>query len=216
MENSLRDRIRARLSELGKDQYEVAEEAGLSRTSVWAFLKGDTDSMRRKSLEKLAVALQCDYDYLIGKKELPGAPGARSEPAEPRKQDFAEAQKAQGGSLIRVSGVMSGDVWLKSGLEVSPASAPSDPRYPGATQIALRVMGNRWKDCGIVDGSIVVVADISPREGDLLAVEVERENGERRTQVGKLSNGKIGTIPTAEGSWVLRTIGVIVMENRMF
>lgn len=70
-QNSVADRIRARLNALGKNPSAVALEAGLSRSSVLDILKGKAANPRLDTLQKLTGPLKCTLDYLTGGTENP-------------------------------------------------------------------------------------------------------------------------------------------------
>ena len=202
----MRARIQARLGALGIDQYDAAAQAGLSRTAVWAYLRGDTDTMRRGSVEKLAKVLQCEPAYLINGGNAPPVDGAAAA--------LAPAATTQ---TLGISGIISGSAWYETARRLSvPFTVPRDPRYPDADQIALQVSGDEWREFGIMDGSIVVVADIAPRENDRLAIEITRNNGEKRTQIGRQIGGRAVTNPQPNPGCSTKLLGVIVSENQIF
>lgn len=71
--NTVADRIRARLEQLGKNPSAVALEAGLNRSAVQDILRGKAANPRLDTLQKLSGALECSLDYLTGVRDDPGA-----------------------------------------------------------------------------------------------------------------------------------------------
>jgi len=70
---SIAERIRNRLEELGKNPSAVALEAGLNRSAVQDILRGKAASPRLDTLQKLTGPLECSLEYLTGGSDDPGA-----------------------------------------------------------------------------------------------------------------------------------------------
>lgn len=212
----MRARIRERLEAIGKDQYEVAEEAGLSRTSIWSFLTGRTDTIRRSNLEKIAKALECRVDDLMGEPDKPTATkglGLASNIKQMRPAP-GPSRKASQDVTLEIEGIVGAWSSSRSGTASRIPIAP-DPRHPASQQTAFMVIGDEWKDIGISDGSIVTVAKISPRDGDLVAIRLTRENGEATIVLTEWVDGEAGS-DHGEDGWDIETVGVVVRESRVF
>lgn len=211
----MRARIRERMEATGKDQYAVAEEAGLSRTSVWAYLTGRTDTIRRSNLEKIAPVLGCTVEELTGE--------ARG-PASVDDGDYKDAlPNLSGTQPISLRKLPQGSLAIEGiiGAWAAASSKPitripimPDPRYPTAQQSAYLVIGDAWKETGISDGSVVTISKMPPRDGDMVAVQLTRQNGERSVTISEWYDGE--AVDLEDGDWTSEIVGVVVRESRVF
>lgn len=74
MTDSLIDRIRTRMTELGKNPSGLALEAGLGRSAVRDILSGKVKDPQRSTLLSLSVPLECSVSYLMGEIDTPYSP----------------------------------------------------------------------------------------------------------------------------------------------
>ena len=61
----VRERIAARMKQLGTSQYRVAVDAGLGQTAVRDIVKGKTNDISGSTLVKLADVLETTVDELV-------------------------------------------------------------------------------------------------------------------------------------------------------
>lgn len=169
------DRVKARLLELRRTAAEVARSAGLERTFIADLLGGRKDHVNARNLAVMATALQCDPDYLTGKKPSPGGPRLKSPPV-----------VAPGLPVVGIIGRrLSGNRYDKAPAPTAPVVP--DPRFVGMSQAlyaapkglpALGVGANAWL---LSVDAIEYKARFGPwRDGQLLIVGlgVDGEEGE--------------------------------------
>ncbi|MDR1827979.1 MAG: hypothetical protein LBR29_06585 [Methylobacteriaceae bacterium] len=128
-EQTLRDLVEQRLRELRRNPFQAARIAGLERGFVNDILIGRKRSVRGSNLSKLAIGLDCDPNYLIGR------------------QDSAKLEYVEGPGIVRVIGEAAAGIWVDSGLEgvdeveFSPSPFPPDSRFPVEAQFDMVVHG---------------------------------------------------------------------------
>ncbi|MGA0615908.1 hypothetical protein [Paracoccus sp. KR1-242] len=212
MENPMRARIRARLDAIQKNPGEVAISAGFDRIYLYEFLEGRKKNLRWSNVPKIAKVLECDPRYLTGEIDTPWPVEGLT-----TTMTFGEATPPMPIRGLPVTGVISLMAWSEGDLK-PPAkiTVAPDIRYPEADQRAYIVMGDTWKSAGISDGSIVTVANMPPREGDLVVARVTRGNGESRIEIGRKSGDKLTLDSVAAEDWSIEMLGVVVMESRVF
>ncbi len=78
--SALAERIRERMDALGLNPYSAAKKAELGESFVRDILKGKVKSPSAKRLAKLALALECSLNYLLGEEELELLPDPEQRP----------------------------------------------------------------------------------------------------------------------------------------
>jgi len=130
MEETLKDKVSARLKDLDRNPFEAARRAGLERGFVNDILNGRKRSVRGENLVKLAIGLDCDPNYLIGRQETP------------------KSSIQEGPGIVRILGDVAAGIWLDCGIEgwdnytLEPSPFPPDGRFPTNAQFDLIVCGN--------------------------------------------------------------------------
>jgi len=76
MSQIIRDRIAARLKELGLSTGQASLDAGLSRSLLGKYVRGEVEQMREDRIEAVAAVLKCSMAYLRGETDEPGLPSA--------------------------------------------------------------------------------------------------------------------------------------------
>lgn len=202
MENPMKARIEERLEALHMNAFEAAERAGLTRSFVYELLIGKKASIRQSKIPALAEALECTPEYLMGIALNPQA-NTNGQPAGWVQGDIPVAGIIEEGALRKPE---------KLSLAVR-----SDPRHPLEHQTAFLVRGDTWKNEGIVDGSILLVATaLTPRPGDLVAVSKSRNGeGEREMTLRKIESAQDQAASRADVG-TTEVIGVVTMQMRSF
>lgn len=78
MENYLRARIRDRLDALGMNPFEAARLIGAERTFINDLLIGKKSSIRQSAIPRVAAALDCDPEFLVGAQDAPRRTSAQT------------------------------------------------------------------------------------------------------------------------------------------
>lgn len=73
--DAIKDRIRARLDELGLSMKGASQEAGLGETAIRDLLRNENQSPRTDTLEKLAPVLKTTVDWLVSGDNAESDPG---------------------------------------------------------------------------------------------------------------------------------------------
>lgn len=179
MTETLGDRLKARMAEIGMNQPELAERAGVSQTTISQIVSGRNRNSR--FIVQLAAALKCSPRWLAtgkGPKEPPDPIDVRIDPTAPESQLLP---------VRRVKITIQGGV---TGYNINFDDDPDDTMAPiffgrnwfdsrkldPARCIATTVKG-RSMEPGLNDGDTVVfnTADIVPRDGEVFAVNYEGE-----------------------------------------
>lgn len=190
MENYLRTRIQERLDTLGINPFEAARRAGGERTFLNDLLIGKKDSIRRAAIPRVAAALDCDPEYLLGAQDAPRRPTDA-----PQRTPEIRPENAPG--IVPLVGIAEAGTWRLAGRSgPSPAlPIPPDPRHPASKQVAYLVRGDHAAALGATDGAVIVgVEGAGYRDGDVLVVRRSRDLGEGREE-------EI-TIRRANGAWL--------------
>ncbi len=186
MENFLRSRVQSRLDALGINPFEAARRAGGERTFINDLLIGKKDSIRRSALPRVAEALDCDPEYLLGAQDAPRRGHAA----------HAKSPETAPGTAPLV-GIAEAGTWRLTGRAGPSPALPiaPDPRHPASAQVAYLVRGDHASAIGATDGAVVVgVTGANYRQGDVVAVRRTRDLGEGREE-------EI-TIRRANGAWL--------------
>lgn len=176
MSRNIRERIQERLKDTGKSMRAASLDGGLGPDAIRDLMRRPQDSPTIETIGKLADGLQTTPAWLAyeaGPKTLrPGRPSA----------ELVDATR--GFTLVKVDGPVAAGVFLRK-----PAfdddlgemlSAPRDPDYPFARQVAYRVEGDSMdqaKPRPIRDGDFIICVaweDLGLFERDGLIVVVEQ------------------------------------------
>ena len=176
MSRNIRERIQERLKDTGKSMRAASLDGGLGPDAIRDLMRRPQDSPTIETIGKLADGLQTTPAWLAyeaGPKTLrPNRPGA----------ELIDATRAF--TLVKVDGPVAAGVFLRR-----PAfdddlgemlSAPRDPDYPFARQVAYRVEGDSMdqaKPRPIRDGDFIICVaweDLGLLERDGLIVVVEQ------------------------------------------
>lgn len=151
MENFLRTRVQARLDALGLNPFEAARRAGGERTFLNDILIGKKDTIRRAAIPRVADALDCDPEYLLGAQDVP-----RRAPSPSPGNPGNKPEKAPQG--IRLVGIAEAGTWRLAGRSGASPALPiaPDPRHPAEVQVAYLVRGDHAAGLGATDGAVVV------------------------------------------------------------
>lgn len=209
MENFMRSRVRTRLDALGLNPFQAAKMAEVNRYLIFDLLEGKKETIRQKALVKVAAALQCDPEYLIG-----------AQPA-PHRRNSAEGPERQIDS-VPLAGICEAGAWRSPDATKTPQALPIQPdtRFPANDQRAFIARGDTAEGIGIHDGDILVtVPSGPPRDGDTVIVRrvkpsAEVEISARRVKGSLLIAGS-PSIPN-----ILATdaeiVGRIIAAHRVF
>jgi transcriptional regulator with XRE-family HTH domain len=78
--NTLGKRLRGRREQVGVSQTEVARQTGIIQRDVSLLERGKKHALWADTLRRLAEALECSADYLMGLTDDPTPPQKRSRP----------------------------------------------------------------------------------------------------------------------------------------
>lgn len=189
MSNSdLADRITRRLEKMGLSARAASLEAGLSDAFVRNILKGKSQSPRAENFEALAAVLRTSSSWLL-KGEGPEEAGASATSANsPHSASTGgtveELPAGEAFGFAKIDGSVQAGAFLA--LEAfdddlgEVVSAPRDPAFPFARQIAYRVKGdsmNRAQPKPMNEGDVIICAaweDVGLKEKDGLNVVVQQ------------------------------------------
>lgn len=149
MTETFQDRVRKRVEQLQLQPVVAAREAGLERTFIIDIIKEHgKNSVRGARLPKLANALQTSVEYLTFQTDDPDPKGASvGHVTAPSPRIMLEELPAgEAFSFAKIDGFVQAGAFLA--LEAfdddlgEVVSAPRDPAFPFARQIAYRVKGD--------------------------------------------------------------------------
>lgn len=182
----LAGRISRRLEKVGLSARAASLEAGLSDAFVRNILKGKSQSPRAENFEALAAVLKTTPSWLL-KGEGPEEAGAEAVLTAARPSAGSTVEELPAGeafSFAKIDGSVQAGAFLA--LEAfddelgEVVSAPRDPAFPFARQIAYRVKGdsmNRAQPKPMNDGDVIICAaweDLGLKEKDGLNVVVQQ------------------------------------------
>lgn len=207
MDNFLRERIRDRLETMGITAFEAARRAGSDRTFIHDLLIGKKDSIRPASLERIAAALECDPEYLIGAQATTRKPPHGTE---------------LGGMVL--AGICEAGAWRGQEAAQMPMSLPvaPDPRFPSESQAAYLVRGHHADDLGLQDGDLLIcINDEAARDGDLVICRRTRARGEVELTARLLEGGEVRARPGVSLSQkqtvdAVKVLGRVIFSHRTF
>jgi transcriptional regulator with XRE-family HTH domain len=199
---TLKDRIRARLKELGKTSWaacrDVFRQTGdkrFARDILRDILRGKQESVRADRVELIAIALDVTEDWVLG---LPEGGGRILETA-------SRSEQIQSLEILPVRGKVAAGVWLEmadtaQALGYAPVS--SDPDFDGHDQWLEEVDGDSM-DKVYPAGTFVHVVDAisigyAPRAGDHVIVMRRSQQGgliERSLKTVALNRGRVELWP---------------------
>lgn len=117
--DAIRQRMLSRMKELKLTPYGLSTAAGLEKSYIADFLKGERKkSISASALPAIATALDCDLAYLFGEQARPHDSGAS----------------------LPLLGVVEPGVFREPDDGRGTAPVPADPRYPTDTQAAFRIV----------------------------------------------------------------------------
>lgn len=191
MSRDLISRIDARLEALGKKPEAASRDAGLGRDFIRTLKRRPNSSPLSDNLAKLASALECNVDYLLGQVDEPGRPDPLPIPHQ---------------VTLPIRYEVAAGPWLAvDDLPDEPlgwGEANAIPQYP-YPQWLERVRGDSFNR-HIPDGALIHVVDAiamgyAPRHGDVVVVSRTRGQGalvERTVkQIEVLQNGDVELWP---------------------
>ncbi|WP_156647968.1 helix-turn-helix transcriptional regulator [Methylobacterium sp. Leaf88] len=163
----LKQRVSTRLSQLDMSPAEAARRGGLAKDFIYDILNERKKTVRADSIEKLARALDCDWQYLDGSQhEISIVDNI---------VDFDRPP-------VYIVGEVSPGVWLDKDFIYSHRSQasdmptlPPDTRFPSEGQVDLYIRGNsinRFAPSGFILRCVLM--DFWPeliRDGDLLIID---------------------------------------------
>lgn len=168
VENFLRTRIRTRLDALGLNPFEAARRIPAERTFLNDLLIGKKSTIRQSAIPKVAAALECDPEYLLGAQDTPRRNRAQAPEKSPE-------NAPSGITLVGIAEAGTWRVAAHSGAVTALPISP-DPRHPATEQIAVLVRGDHAAGLGAGDGSVVVgVKGAAFRDGDIVLVRRSRD-----------------------------------------
>ncbi|KAB1079354.1 hypothetical protein F6X53_11140 [Methylobacterium soli] len=182
MATDLRERIQERLKDLSKSMRAASLDGGLGPDAIRDLMRRPNDSPTMETIEKLARGLNTTAAWLAfeaGPKTLrPGGSGLIN-----ANRQFTLARVD---SAVRAGAFLAAPSFDDDLGEV--ISAPRDPEYPFARQIAYRVEGdsmNEAKPRPIREGDFIICAawedlGIEPRDGQLVVVQQTINDGQLR------------------------------------
>jgi transcriptional regulator with XRE-family HTH domain len=192
VENFLRTRIQARLDDLGINPFEAARRSGGERTFINDLLIGKKDSIRRSAIPRVAEALDCDPEYLLGAQDAP--------------RRIRRAAPEIAPDHVPLVGIAEAGTWRVTGRQTPPVPLPiqPDPRYPASSQIAYLVRGDHAASIGAGDGAVVVaVSGDGYRDGDVVVAVRTRDVGdglEAETTIRRAVGGWLICDPETAGA----------------
>lgn len=167
MSDITRERIEARLKELDLSKNAASEEAGMDRSMLGKFLKGETKRLGYDRLSALARVLRTTVPYLVGETDVIEE-GAASATSSPSTYDVPVVGIVEAGAF-RPQGWFDGQNLgvIENGLVKA---------WEGERQFAFLVRGDHVDRAAIRDGDAVICIDPWGAEaqigsGDLVVVE---------------------------------------------
>lgn len=162
----LKDRVTARLDELGITPSEAARRGELERTFLVDILHERKKGVRGANLEKLARALECSPEYLSGRDEAPGRAPRR-------------------GAGLAFAGLVADGVYRTQEIDDETIAVPFYPdyRFDACDQQVMRLTQDCGERYGIAPGSYIFVIDIETfrakygglRDGMIAVTQTERD-----------------------------------------
>ncbi len=165
-EQSVIERLKARLDELGESSFDVSVKIGKNRNFLNDLFVGRKKSFAASLLPDLALALNCDVQWLLGMQASPRVTGSELD-------------------TLPVMGTIEPGVWRPAGKDPAMGTRVPmrpDARYPASQQRVWMVRGDILDGEMIAAGTAVLTADVPNLaalfnqigNGDLLVVERER------------------------------------------
>ncbi|MGX9981158.1 LexA family protein [Methylobacterium fujisawaense] len=201
MPRDIRERIQERLDEIGKSKRAASLDGGLGADAIRDLMRRPDDSPTLETVAKLADGLQTTPAWLAFEAG-PKTPGGQRSPS------LVNANRSF--TLAKVDGPVAAGMFL-----ARPAfdddlgeviSAPRDPEYPFARQIAYRVEGDSMDKAQprpIRHGDFIICAawedlDLEERDGLIVVVQqtlASEQLRERSVKVLKLHKDRREFVP---------------------
>jgi hypothetical protein len=191
--NEFQRRVTQRLAELRRNPFEAARLGGFKeRGFVHDVVVLKKNSVTGENLKKLAIALECDVDYLLGRQDVAKATSSLYSPG-----------------VVSVSGEVAAGLWIDSSLDgaetftLRPSPFPPDGRYPTLAQFDLVVRGTSI-DRFAREGQILRCVTLDGYRRDLAdnqLVIAERFRGDLRERTAKrwkMSKGRLELWPDSD------------------
>ncbi|CAO4142263.1 LexA family transcriptional regulator [Methylorubrum aminovorans] len=181
MSKAIRERIQARLDQLGKSPRAVSLEASMSADAIRGIFRNVDSSPTVETLTKLAGPLGVTPEWLAfgGDEDIEAAKAATA---------------AMPPASLPVVGEVAAGRWLEADDHVDvppydPVPVQPDSRWPVEAQYGLMVRGTSLNRVAL-DGDILACVDAitaryRPREDDLVIVEMRRNAGLLRQMTAK-------------------------------
>lgn len=185
----INQRIRERLDQIGESSFDVSVAIGKNRNFLNDLVTGKKKSFSADMLPRIAQALRCDPNYLLGISD------------EPSREDNTAA--------IPVAGSIEPGVWRKADRDPSVGKRVPmrpDPRFPADDQQLWLVRSDTLDNIDLSDGGAVLTVRMrNLREwfnllvdDDLVVAERERDGDVLRT-VLRAKRDAAGVVLTPEG-----------------
>ena len=191
--NEFQRRVTQRLADLKRNPFEAARLGGFKeRGFVHDVVVLKKNSVTGENLKKLAVALDCDVEYLLSRQDVAKATSSVYSPG-----------------VVSVRGEVAAGLWIDSGLDgaetftLRPSPFPPDGRYPTAAQFDLVVRGTSI-DRFAREGQILRCVTLDGYRRDLAdnqLVIAERFRGDLRERTAKrwkTSKGRLELWPDSD------------------
>ena len=141
--SSLADRIKQRLDDVGLTAAELARACKVKPPSVWAWLSGDTKTIKGENLLRAAQALQCSPHWLatgLGPKLINEGAGPPAQAARDERNVsyFTDKLVEEGAEILRLLDRESRRealLWLRgfaAGRKIEPWASAHRERHPPA------------------------------------------------------------------------------------
>jgi hypothetical protein len=176
MSDITRERIQKRLDELGTTASVVSKAAGMDKSVVRKFMRGDIQELRNSNIRALAIQLRCSPSYLRGETDI-------VEDLDRSASNFFNRPVKNLNVKIEAAvepGAFRPLDWF-DGKDLGEIVNGLDPHFLHTKQRGYKVIGNEMAEAGIHDGDELVVVDPKEAEvelgdGDFVIVSVYRQS----------------------------------------
>ncbi len=180
MSEITRERIQKRLDELGTTASVVSKAAGMDKSVVRKFMRGNIQELRDSNIRALAVLLKCSPSYLRGETDI-------VEDLDRSASNFFDRPSKNLNVKIKAAvepGAFRPLDWFES-KDLGVIVNGLDPHFLHTKQDGYKVIGNEMAEVGITDGDELIVVDPKEAEvelgdGDLVIVSVFRQSTNER------------------------------------
>jgi SOS-response transcriptional repressor LexA len=176
MSDITRERIQQRLDELGTTASVVSKAAGMDKSVVRKFMRGEIQELRDSNIRALAIQLKCSPAYLRGETDI-------IEDLDRSASNFFNRPVKNLNVKIKAAvepGAFRPLNWFE-GKDLGEIVNGLDPHFLHTKQYGYKVIGDEMADAGINDGDELVVVDHKEAEvelgdGDFVIVSVYRRS----------------------------------------